>query len=82
MAVLLFILVGFVFVFAQSQDDDTVLEFKWAAASGNVNHYNVLVAIVDVPDEIDPSDITNYSIVGTYLITDQYASPQPEALYP
>lgn len=81
-AVFLFILAGFVFVFAQSQDDDTVLEFKWAAAPGNVNHYNVLVAIVDVPDEIDPSDITNYSIAGTYLITDQYASPQPEALYP
>jgi len=82
MAVLLFILAGFVFVFAQTQDDDTVLEFKWAAAPGNVNHYNVLVAVVDAPDEIDPSDITNYSIAGTYLITDQYASPQPEALYP
>ena len=81
-AVLLFMLAGFVFVFAQSQDDDAVLEFKWAAASGNVSHYNVFVAIVNVPDEIDPGDITNYAIVGTYLVTDQYAVPTSESLYP
>lgn len=69
-------------VLAQSEDNDTILEFYWGAASGEFNHYNVKVAIVDKPDEIDPRDPDAYTIFGTYLTTDQYSSPQPGAPYP
>lgn len=69
-------------VLAQSEDNDTILEFYWGASSGEFNHYNVKVAIVDKPDDIDPGDSSAYTTLGTYLKTDQYSSPQPGAPYP
>lgn len=80
--VFLFMLATVAFVFAQSQDNDTVLELYWGSAYGDVNHYNVFVVIVDAPDDIDPSDIGSYTIVGIYLNTDQYSVPLSEVPYP
>lgn len=82
LACVVFMFLFAVLVLAQSQDNDTILEFYWDAASGEFNHYNVKVAIVSNPDDIDPSDPDAYTIFGTYLKTDQHPSPQPGAPYP
>jgi hypothetical protein len=47
-------------------DDDTILEFYWVAASGNVHHYNVYLSI----------DGEDYFLVGT-----TYTAPTEEEPY-
>jgi len=61
------LLMSAAWVYCDTYDDDTSLEFYWAPATGNVDHYNVYLSI----------NGANYTQVGTTPAAPTQATPYP-----